>query len=377
MRVSTSIILVSCLAISFISAWPSKNANRNSATSQVQTEEDLLIDDYLPIDAETVDIESHLDFDRKKGSKSKKKAGKKSGKKSGKKTSKKSKKKSGKKNKKKAEKKSGKAAYCAMDSGHTMCLYDGVSADVADRMQYRTIDAVGKAAILDKLNTRRNEVAGGEVAGQPTATNMKKLEWNDELETIAQRWADQGNTGDNTHDKTRGLLDGSSVGQNAFVGNYYRQDDSYYDYGYDYRIEEDQDRKMNWVYGSIDHMDEQTQSDIMEHLGEWTEGWFNEVKDFSKDNINPFVYADAYGHYSQDLWAETNEVGCGFVFFTSAEAEQTLGTDFIKYTALMLCNFSPAGNMIGGEMYKEGPPASGCDTGYSKDATYSNLCSKN
>lgn len=258
-----------------------------------------------------------------------------------------------------------------------MCLYDGVSADMEEVMQYRTINDVGKASILARLNTRRNEVAGGEIDGQPTASNMKKLEWNDELQEIAQRWADQGNTGDNVHDKSRGLLDGSSVGQNAFGGNYYRQEDSYDDYGYDYKIEEDQDRKMNWKYGSIDHMDEETRSDIMEHIGEWTDGWYNEVKDFTKDMISPFVYEDAIGHYSQDLWAETNEVGCGFVFFTSPEAEQTLGTDFIKYTALVICNFSPAGNMNGGEMYKVGPAASTCDTGYSQDAIYKNLCSKN
>ena len=39
--------------------------------------------------------------------------------------------------------------------------------------------------------------------------------WNEELAEIAQRWADQCTFG---HDKERSKLDGTKVGQNAFIG---------------------------------------------------------------------------------------------------------------------------------------------------------------
>ena len=34
-------------------------------------------------------------------------------------------------------------------------------------------------------------VALGQVKGQPAATNMKEMVWDEELAVIAQRWADQ------------------------------------------------------------------------------------------------------------------------------------------------------------------------------------------
>ena len=58
-------------------------------------------------------------------------------------------------------------------------------------------------------------VAKGEEAGQPGAANMRKLVWNNELEAVAQRWADQCNFG---HDSVRDKLDGTRVGQNAYWG---------------------------------------------------------------------------------------------------------------------------------------------------------------
>ena len=53
-----------------------------------------------------------------------------------------------------------------------------------------------KQAMLDKHNELRRRVAKGEETGgmngpQPGASNMKKLVWSAELESVAQRWADQ------------------------------------------------------------------------------------------------------------------------------------------------------------------------------------------
>merc|ERR1712083_1281773 len=65
--------------------------------------------------------------------------------------------------------------YCKLGYGHTMCKYKG------------------------------------QQAGQPAAANMNQVVWNKELATIAQRWADQCVW---DHDKFRGKMDGTQVGQN-------------------------------------------------------------------------------------------------------------------------------------------------------------------
>ena len=71
-----------------------------------------------------------------------------------------------------------------------------------------------KDLLLDKHNEMRQKVASGREPGQPGAANMWKLSWNDELETVAQRWADQCRSG---QDEIRNLCDGTTVGQNIFL----------------------------------------------------------------------------------------------------------------------------------------------------------------
>ena len=46
--------------------------------------------------------------------------------------------------------------------------------------------------------------------------------WSTELETIAQRWADQCTSG---HDSHRAKLDGTKVGQNVYWGPYIEEQD--------------------------------------------------------------------------------------------------------------------------------------------------------
>ena len=82
---------------------------------------------------------------------------------------------------------------------------------------------------------------------------MKKLVWNSELETIAQRWADQCTFG---HDSDRDKLDGTSAGQNAYWGGRQRQDES----------------------------------EVQEGMAEAVQQWYDEVTDpgFNSRNIKPF-----------------------------------------------------------------------------------------
>jgi len=80
------------------------------------------------------------------------------------------------------------AAYCAIDSQHTMCLHTSPSDVCIGKTILRGMTDAGKATILAKHNELRRRVAKGEESGQPAAADMRELVWDDELEAIAQRW---------------------------------------------------------------------------------------------------------------------------------------------------------------------------------------------
>ena len=119
--------------------------------------------------------------------------------------------------------------FCSTNSQHTMCKYpvspvsfvfdqdsyvfQGPSDDCSSKTVFRELTDAAKQDILDKHNELRRRVARGQEVGQPGAGNMRKLVWNTELETVAQRWADQCNFG---HDTNRTMSSGTSVGQNAY-----------------------------------------------------------------------------------------------------------------------------------------------------------------
>lgn len=48
-----------------------------------------------------------------------------------------------------------------------------------------------KYEILEAHNRLRSSVAQGQVAGQPSAQNMREMVWDDELAAKAQQWANQ------------------------------------------------------------------------------------------------------------------------------------------------------------------------------------------
>merc|ERR1712013_3972 len=139
------------------------------------------------------------------------------------------------------------------------------------------------------------------------------------------------------HDKLRDLCDGTFSGQNAWQSG---TDYEYYDY------------------------------DVNPEIGQAVQSWYDEVTSpgFDAANINPFVYGDGYGHYTAVVWADTDRVGCGRVYF-----EDTDGW----YKHLVICNYAIAANLVGGVMYEAGEKCSNCPAGYSCDATYDGLCVKN
>jgi len=177
---------------------------------------------------------------------------------------------------------------------------------------FRTITNEGKNAILDRHNELRSKVAYGQEGWQPAAANMRKMYWSNELEEIAQRWADKCRS---EHSQEPGL------GEN-----------------------------LAWKFNS----QQQDQAAVEQGLVDGVQDWYDEVNQFNSGNIEPYTFDYATGHYSQVVWAETDEVGCGMVYYKEDG----------WFKSSLVCNYRVAGNMQGGQMYQVGNACSSCQAGY-------------
>jgi len=218
---------------------------------------------------------------------------------------------------------------------HTMCIYEDVVSKSCGPFADLTLEGIYsqavKNAIVDKHNELRAKVANGkETKGndgtQPKAANMRKLVWNDELAEIAQRWINQCA---GAHDKERRTDAFSWVGQNwAMKGEW-----------------KGRPKAQQQVTASMVEM------------------WYDEVKDMTTKALTDPTGENngatgVIGHYTQVVWAETTDVGCGYI--------AKLDGQFIK--SYMACNYGPGGNMRGQSIYEQGEPGSKCPTGTTKTA---------
>lgn len=212
---------------------------------------------------------------------------------------------------------------------NTMCIYEkGVmGAACGDNVLGKGVMAqVNKDAIVNKHNELRARIAKGEETqgvggGQPKAANMLKMIWSDELAAVAQRWADQCVSG---HDENRRTATYGAVGQN-----------------YGMRGSSVEGDTTDW--------------------GSFIQKWYDEVKDWPAANVESFDNAGATGttgHYTQVVWAESREVGCGYVYFKE-------GSWYRKH---LLCNYGPAGNFWNKAVYLVGDPGSECPPGSFKSS---------
>ncbi|XP_070178132.1 cysteine-rich venom protein Mr30-like isoform X3 [Littorina saxatilis] len=169
---------------------------------------------------------------------------------------------------------------------HTMCLTDH-----PDAVQVTLTQADKDAAV-----TRHNDIRANVT---PTAANMQKMVWDDDLAKVAAKWAMQCVV---DHDKNRSVPElkayGSWVGQNAGGG-----------------------------YRSVVHA---------------INGWFSEVKDWIFG-----TWTKSTGHYIQDIWHSSSRVGCGVA-----------RCDNSKYRTYLMCNYFPG--VGGGDPYEQGAPCSKC-----------------
>jgi len=168
-----------------------------------------------------------------------------------------------------------------------------------------------KKILVDKHNELRSLVAKGTALPGIEATNMMRLEWDDDIAEGAQLWANQCTFG---HDKDRSTC-GGFVGQNSAKNS-----------GGD---------EMNAF-----------------RMEEVTQRWYNEIeffkaapKELQKSWIQKFVWMgpgsiQGTGHFSQIVWAKTAKVGCAAIAFDNGNTQWP--RDLVH-----ICNYYPAANFGG------------------------------
>lgn len=198
---------------------------------------------------------------------------------------------------------------------NTMCMYTGIGKACNDKVCLRELTQEEKDAIVDKHNELRRKVAKGEQEGQPGASNMAQLTWNDELAISAQRWTDQCISG---HDEDASLPGMASVGQNfAQTGS--------------------------------------SANSAETDMTKFVQMWYDEVADFDQSAVSAVTFAQpphtgVVGHYTQVVWAKTQQVGCGFIQFYKDGF----------YMKNLVCNYYPAANLIGAPVYQVGTAGADC-----------------
>eukprot|EP00095_Tigriopus_kingsejongensis_P010839 maker-scaffold332_size203095-snap-gene-1.22 protein:Tk10839 transcript:maker-scaffold332_size203095-snap-gene-1.22-mRNA-1 annotation:"va3_solri ame: full" len=213
---------------------------------------------------------------------------------------------------------------CRFGDDHTMAQTCGAQPECGEVCSYGISSQADIDRIVNKHNELRSKVARGEEsqafessAGQPAAKNMKKLTWNSELAKVAQRFAAKCQGFHDAND-ARLIAGVPSVGQNYAGG-----------------------------WSSAPYKGRNYESQI--------QSWYNEVNDMNPSVVNGYRSSGegvrpkeggngfkAIGHYTQVVWAETDQVGCGVIVFKKDN----------WYQERFICNYAKAGNMGGGKVYE-------------------------
>ena len=209
--------------------------------------------------------------------------------------------------------------------------------DAEGGIENNRLNTTAKKHILCLHNETRSKVALGLFAGLketlPFAQDMQRLQWDNELEQVAQNWANQcqweHNANRTTEYNALAPLDingnvsqqSFSVGENlaTFGSTAYDKAELSATFA-GYKLWEDEGNA--WAFGTINGTEECTDS--------------------------------ACGHFTQLIWASTYKVGCAVNF---CEA----GTLLQYPSTYLVCDYATAGNYIGREPYLTGSESEVCD----------------
>ncbi|KAF2879950.1 hypothetical protein ILUMI_26219 [Ignelater luminosus] len=168
-----------------------------------------------------------------------------------------------------------------------------------------------KRDILNKHNELRNEVALGQLDSTgimlPQASDMREIVWDEELEFLAQCWANQCTS---EHANCNKKADGTPVGQNMGPNLY---------------------NKM------LDVVDT----------------WFQEKSKLPNLGVlKQFYFHPSFAHFTQAIHAKTTQIGCA----------KTKMENYPKFGDIgrLVCNYAPAGNLFDKSVYTFGTPCTKC-----------------
>uniref|UniRef100_A0ABM0MHJ0 GLIPR1-like protein 1-like n=1 Tax=Saccoglossus kowalevskii TaxID=10224 RepID=A0ABM0MHJ0_SACKO len=179
-----------------------------------------------------------------------------------------------------------------------------------------SLDSSQMSTLLDAHNSLRGTL-------DPPGANVKFLDWDDNLATMAQDWSDTCNWFHGNHDDISGF---SWVGQNLWMAGPYASDATF-------------------------------------DLATAVTDWYNEVDYYNYDEN---TCSSVCGHYTQVVWASSYAVGCGLTHCPAVN--QSHFTD----SFILTCNYGPGGNLIGERPYATGSPCTLCETGSGE--CYENKC---
>ncbi|XP_059806430.1 peptidase inhibitor 16-like [Hypanus sabinus] len=94
------------------------------------------------------------------------------------------------------------------------------------------------------------------------------------------------------------------------------------------------------------------------------EKWYFEAADYTYDTME-CTPQKMCGHYTQVVWADSDKVGCASHY---CDVLQGLSENNLS---ILVCNYSPPGNVFGEKPYKKGSPCSNCPDGFK---CIDNLC---
>ncbi|CAB3378349.1 Hypothetical predicted protein [Cloeon dipterum] len=183
-----------------------------------------------------------------------------------------------------------------------------------------------KLAMLHTLNTFRSLIASGRTAVYRPATNMRQLTWDEELATLAQRFAEHCDR----YAKFNFTVDRFPVGE--VIMTY-------------------EEKKITLSNGQPPHVLKVTKTLFVRAFD-----FSYLLKDIPRWRPTP------YGNYfTQLIWAKSHLVGCGYTLFVEGKTG----------VRMLVCLFGPKGNVANASVYEEGEPKCDIPSKY-----YEGLCTE-
>jgi len=189
-------------------------------------------------------------------------------------------------------------------------------------------------AMLDHHNKLRSALATGRMRGYPPASNMAQLQYNEELAQKAQAWANllgrRCSGMQHNSDKTSKSF--KYVGENIYTS-----------------------------------MTTGQRSSVSQSLLDGSVEWYKEIRFCPINEVYRFTNrgrGGVIGHYTQQIWAESTDIGCGYSECRSGGWN----------TVFTVCNYGPGGNMMGDPIYQAGQACTRCQSGFRCSSEFQGLC---